>query len=119
MVELMVFLKVVALIVTILIVWFNSSAFAAYCKVLGLNKLLFGYENNTDDLTFPQYLYVKRNIIFKCPACVFLIELVTCPLCLTVWLSIFGAGLFLSYLYIPIVFLVSLLIYLLFTRMLN
>lgn len=119
MVELIVFLKVIALIVMILIVWFNSSAFAAYCKVLGLNKLLFGYENNTDGLTFPQYLYVKRNIIFKCPACVFLIELVTCPLCLTVWLSIFGAGIFLSYLYIPAVFLVSLLIYLFFTRMLN
>lgn len=119
MVDIMVFLKVVALIVMILIVWFNSGAFAAYCKVLGLKKLLFGYKNNTDNLTFPQYLYVKKNIIFKNPVHIFLIELVTCPLCLTVWLSIFGAGIFLNYLYIPIVFLVSLLTYLLFARMLD
>lgn len=119
MVELMVFFKVVALIVMILIVWFNSGAFAAYCKVLGLKKFLFGYDKNTDGLTFPQYLYVKRNIIFKCPGCLFLIELVTCPLCLAVWLSIFGAGIFLSYLYIPVVFLASLLIYLLFSRIIN
>ena len=119
MVELMVFLKVVALIVMILIVWFNSGAFAAYCKVLGLKKLLFGYDKNTDGLTFPQYLYIKRNIFFKCPGCIFFIELITCPLCLATWLSVLVAGIFLGYLYIPVVFLVSLLTYLFFARMLE
>lgn len=119
MVDLIVFLKVIALIVTIMVIWFDSGAYPAYCKVFGLKKLLFGYDKNTDGLTFTQYLYVKRNIIFKCPACQFLIELVTCPLCLAVWLSIFGAGIFLHYTLIPVVYLTALAVYLLFTRLLG
>lgn len=119
MVDLIVFSKVVALIVTILIIWFNSGAFAAYCKVFGLKKILFGYDKNTDSITFPQYLYIKRNIIFTTPISLFIIELITCPLCLSVWLSIFGAGIFLNLLYAPIVFLASLLIYTFFARLLN
>lgn len=119
MVEFIVFFKVVSLIVTILIIWFNSGAFAAYCKVLGLTNLLLGYNKNTDNLTFPQYLYIKRKFFFKSPACIFLIELLTCPLCLTLWLSIFGAGMFLNILYIPTIFLISLLVYSLFTRIID
>lgn len=119
MVDLMVFLKVVTLIVMILLVWFNSNAYAAYCKIFGLKKFLFGYDKCTNDLTFPQYLYIKRNTIFTNPVYTFLVELLTCPLCLTVWLSIFSAGVFLSFLFIPAVFLASLLIYNLFSRLLN
>ena len=119
MVDLIVFFKVVALIVTIMIIWFNSGAFPVYCKTLGLNKLLVGYDKNTDGLTFTQYLYVKRNILFKSPACLFLIELITCPLCLGVWLSIFGAGIFLHYTFIPTVYLTVLAVYFLFNRFLS
>lgn len=117
--ELIVFLNVISLIVTIMIVWFNSGAFSAYCKILGLNKLLLGYDSSSDSLTFPQYLYVKRNILFKCPACLFIIELITCPLCLCMWLSIISACLFLNYFYIPPVYLVSLGCYFFFNRLLN
>lgn len=119
MVDLIVFLKVVALIITIMIIWFNSGAFTAYCKALSLKKLLFGYDKNSDGLTFTQYLYVKRNIIFKCPACLFLVELITCPLCLGVWLSIFCTSIFLSYTLIPVVYLVVLVIYFLINRIIN
>lgn len=119
MADLIVFLKVVSLIVTIMIVWFNSGAFSAYCKVLNFKKLLFGYDNNTDGLTFPQYLYVKRNILFKSPAYRFIIELITCPLCLGLWLSIFSAAVFISYLYIPAVYIATLLIYLTIARLLG
>ena len=118
MVDLIFFLKVIALLVTIMIVWFNSGAFPAYCKVLGFKKLLAGYDTNTDGLTFPQYLYVKRNLLFNCNACMFLIELITCPLCLALWLSILGACLFLTVLYTPVVFLTTLAVYLLFSRLL-
>ena len=119
MVDLIVFLKVIALLVTIMLVWFNSGAFPAYCKVLGLKKLLAGYDTNSDGLTFPQYLYVKRDLLFKCTACKFLIELITCPLCLALWLSIFGTGIFLTLIYTPLVFVSTLGTYLLLTRLMN
>jgi hypothetical protein len=119
MVDLIVFLKVIALLVTIMLVWFNSNAFSAYCKVFGLKKMLAGYDTNTDGLTFPQYLYVKRDLLFKCVACKFLIELITCPLCLALWLSIFGAGIFLTLIYTPLVFVCTLGTYLLLTRLMN
>lgn len=119
MVDLIVFLKVVALIVTIMIVWFNSGAFPAYCKLLGFRKFLLGYDTNSDGLSFPQYLYIKSRTVLKCPVCQFLIELITCPLCLAVWLSIFGAGIFLHYTFIPVVYLVVLGVYFLLSRLLN
>jgi hypothetical protein len=119
MAGLIVFLKVIALLVTIMIIWFNSGAFPTYCKVLGLKKLLAGYDTTTNGLTFPQYLYIKRDTLFKCPGCQFLIELITCPLCIALWLSIFGACVFLTPLYIPLVYLGTLATYNLFNRLLN
>lgn len=119
MVELIVFLEVIALIVTIMIVWFNSSAFTAYCKLLGLHKFLLGYDKNSDGLTFPQYLYVKSRSAFKCPICLFIIELITCPLCLAFWLSILGACLLLNYKLIPVIYLAVLATYSLYNRLLS
>jgi hypothetical protein len=119
MVNLWDFINLVSLLVTIMIVWFNSGAFPAYCKLLGLKKFLLGYDIDPNGLTFPQYLYVKSRTVFKCSICKFIIELITCPLCICLWLSIFGACIFLSYVYIPFVYLITLTVYTLLSRLLN
>lgn len=119
MADLELFIVLVCSIVTLMIVWFNSGAFPAYCKLLGLNKFLLGYDKNTDGLTFPQYLYIKSRSAFECPICAFIIELITCPLCLSFWFSIFGACIFLDCSYIPVLYLAVLAVYNIFTRLLN
>ena len=119
MVNLWDFINLISLLVTIMMVWFNTGAFPAYCKLLGFRKILLGYDINSDGLTFPQFLYVKSRSVFKCSICNFLIELITCPLCVALWLSIFGTCLVLSYVYIPFVYLITLAVYTLFTRLLN
>lgn len=117
--NLWVFINLVSLLVTIMIIWFNSGAFPAYCKLLGLNKFLLGYDRDSGGLTFPQHLYIKSRTIFKCSICSFLIELITCPLCICLWLSIFGACIFLHFIYIPFVYLITLTVYTLLSRLLN
>lgn len=119
MVNLWNFIDLVCLLVTIMIVWFNSGAFPAYCKLFGFRKILLGYDKNSDGLTFPQYLYVKSRSVFKCSICSFIIELITCPLCIALWLSIFGACIFLHYTLIPVVYLATLAVYTLFSRLLS
>lgn len=119
MVDIIVFLKVIALLVTIMIVWFKSSAFPAYCKLFGFRKILLGYDKNSDNLTFTQYLYIKSRTVFKCSICAFIIELITCPLCLGFWLSVLGACLFLHYTLIPTVYLTVLISYFLAERVIG
>jgi hypothetical protein len=83
------FLYSLSVILTILIVWFKTDAYVEYCKIFNLNFLLFNY--NHPELTFPQYLYSQRNTLFKKPFTVFYIKLITCPFCLSFWLSLIAA----------------------------
>jgi|LakMenEpi03Aug12_release.lakeMendotaPanAssembly.Ray.scaffolds.fasta_scaffold494335_2 hypothetical protein len=118
--DLTVFIYTAALCVSILLIWFNTNAFVEYCKVLGLNKLLLGFENNNStNLSFPQYLYIRSRQFVKCNGCKFLISLITCPLCLSVWLSIFGGCIFLSYIQIPLLFIITFVSYQLIVRIID
>lgn len=85
--ELLVFINLVCFVLTIMIVWFKSSAFVEYCNLFGLKFLLLGYDKDPNSLTFPQYLYIKSRTLFKCSACRFIVSLITCPMCLSLWLS--------------------------------
>jgi hypothetical protein len=117
--NILVFINTVCLIVAILVVWFQSNAFVEYCKLFGLKKILLGYEDDTNNLTFPYFLLIKKNILFQCSICKFLIMLITCPICLGFWLSIVGACLTFSILYTPVYYITSLFVYFLLTRILN
>jgi len=117
--ELLVFINLVCLVLTIMIVWFKSGAFVEYCNLLGFKKLLFGYDKNPNDLTFPQYLYVKSRSLFKCSVCRFLIALITCPLCLAFWLSLGAACLYGSILLTPLFYITVLISYFLTERVIG
>jgi hypothetical protein len=102
-----------------MIIWFKSAAFVEYCNLFGFNFLLLGYDKDPNNLTFPQYLYVKSKTLFKCPICKFLVALITCPLCLGVWLSIGAACVYGSILLMPIFYVTILFGYFLLDRIIG
>jgi hypothetical protein len=109
--ELLVFINLVCLVLTIMIVWFKSAAFVEYCNLLGLKFLLLGYDKDPNSLTFPQYLYVKSKTLFKCSVCRFLVSLITCPMCLSLWLSMGAACLYGTILLTPLFYITILISY--------
>jgi hypothetical protein len=119
MVDLLLFVNLVCLVLTIMIVWFKSAAFVEYSKLLGLNCLLLGYDKDPNNLTFTQYLYVKSRSLFKCSICRFLVALITCPLCLGVWLSIGAACIYGSILLTPVFYITILFGYFLLDRVIG
>jgi len=102
-----------------MIVWFKSGAFVEYCNLFGFKKLLLGYDKDPNNLTFPQYLYVKSRTLFKCSACRFLIALITCPLCLAFWLCVGAACLYGSILLTPLFYITVLISYFLTERVIG
>jgi len=75
------------IITTILFIWFNTDAFIEYLKLFKLDFFIIDYLKNSNGLTFPQYIFLKRpqydSSIIK-----FLIKLISCPVCLGFILSI-------------------------------
>lgn len=115
----LVFINLVCFAITILIVWFKSSAFVEYCNLLGFKKLLLGFDKDPNSLTFPQYLYIKSRTLFKCTVCKFLVSLITCPLCLALWLSIAVAGVYSTILLTPLFYICILIGYFLLDRLIG
>lgn len=117
--ELLVFINHICLVLTVMIVWFKSSAFVEYCNLFGLKKVLLGYDKDPNNLTFPQYLYIKSRTLFKCNICRFIIALITCPLCLAFWLSVGAACLYESVIWTPLFYVVVLISYFLTERVID
>lgn len=72
----------------LLILWFETTVVAHYAKLLKLNKLLKTDEflearKEDDDLDYSLFLYRKK------PG--FLTKLISCPICVTTWLSILSS----------------------------
>jgi hypothetical protein len=117
--DLLIFINLVCLVLTIMIVWFKSGAFVEYAQLFGLKTLLLGYDKDPNNLTFPQYLYIKSKSLFKSSICKFIIALMTCPLCLAFWLSIGAACLYGTILLTPLFYIVVLISYFLIDRVLG
>ncbi len=69
----------------ILLIWFRTEAWVEYCRLFHLNFLSFYkdfYEKRQNDvaLTYLGYLRQYHNT--------FIVRLITCPICLGVWLGI-------------------------------
>lgn len=117
--DLLVFTNLICSVLTIMIVWFKSSAFVEYCNLFGFKKLLLGYDKDPNNLTFPQYLYIKGRFLFECTICKFIISLITCPLCLAFWLSLAAACIYSSILLTPIFYITVLICYFLAERVIG
>jgi hypothetical protein len=117
--DLLLFINLVCLVLTVMVVWFKSSAFVEYAQLFGLKILLLGYDKDPNNLTFPQYLYVKSRSLFKCSVCRFIVALITCPLCLAFWLCIGAACLYGTILLTPLFYITVLVSYFLLERALG
>jgi hypothetical protein len=70
-------------------IWFNTHVFYEYCKLFGLGRYFKKFEEQPPEITFPQYLFIKKNEISKNSSVVlFFVKLVSCPLCLSFWLTV-------------------------------
>ncbi len=117
--DLLLFVNLICLVLTIMVVWFKSAAFVEYAQLFSLKFLLLGYDKDPNSLTFPQYLYVKSRTLFKCSVCRFLVALITCPLCLAFWLSLGAATLYGSILLTPLFYITVIISYFLIERVLD
>jgi hypothetical protein len=116
-------------IVMILILWLRSDAIVEWGEVFGLSKILklkefreFRMEQSmyatcstvpspptaAPIFYYPTYLKLKHNC--------FPIRLMSCPVCITVWLSIIGCLIIAAPLAIPLVYVSSLIIYAIFVK---
>ncbi len=75
-----------ALVTVILLVWFRSNAFVEYLELLRLD-MAFGvreYKKSSSEVSYhmryTDFILLKYNSFF--------IRLITCPLCLSVWISV-------------------------------
>ena len=96
------------LITLILLIWFKTDAFIVYSKLLKLSKLTkvdewYEFKKTKDcSITHHQYLLINYPTNFW-------IKLITCPICLCMWLCI--PICFINIYYYPIVCIISLTMY--------
>ena len=70
-------------VIFVLIIWFKTEAFVEYARLFGLSKLLEidKFDDRTiHELTYSAFLLVNRDN--------FLTRLISCPICLGVWVNI-------------------------------
>ena len=90
----------------ILIIWFETNAIVEYARLFGVS--LEGYKKSEEmGLSFVDWLSIKYDN--------FLVRLISCPVCLSTWLSIGGWYFFCKNVYsFFIIFYMSLMAYFLF-----
>lgn len=103
-------------IALVLYAWLETDAFVEYFKLFRLDRgLLFSFlrvneyeeyisKNLEEDTTYPDFLSYERGN--------FLTTLISCPICLSVWLSIFS-GFYLSFSLFPVINIISIALFLL------
>jgi hypothetical protein len=78
----------ICFIALILLIWFRTDAWLEYARMFRLNRLSFYKdfdEKYKEDVSLQYLHYLRRD--HNC----FFVRLVTCPICLAVWLGIFAA----------------------------
>ena len=105
------FFNIISFIITILLLWFKTDVFIDYCKLFNVFKQLTKNYILSNNISFPQYLYVTYKNGVKSRFKLFLLKLATCPLCLSLWLSILAGILFSCFFYFPLFYICSLFIY--------
>ena len=79
------YLEHIFLVSLIMLVWFNTDAFHEYCKGFRFKKLFYTKEYSvfaqaTPEMSYIEYLQVQYDS--------FSIRLISCPICLGIWLNI-------------------------------
>lgn len=99
----------ICLINLILLVWFKTNAFVEYVNLFKLNKLFrvdkfLEYKKINIEIDYVTFLMIKNpNFITK---------LVSCTYCFNFWLSLSSCFLFKNIIYLPIIYMASILSFL-------
>lgn len=103
-------ITLICLVSMIMIIWFNSEFAYYWGKLLGLRKLMLLDEYHLRKtlsldipLSYPLFLQMKSDNFF--------VHLITCKVCLCVWLSIIASLILGTILYIPIIYVLSIILY--------
>jgi hypothetical protein len=97
-----------SLVSLILLVWFKSTAFLEYSKLFGLGGVFYvnAYEESLEKNPLDSYQeFLVKN--FPC----FITKLITCPLCLSFWLSLIVAISLEKFYFFPLYNVTGLLLY--------
>jgi hypothetical protein len=110
------FLTITCAIALLLFVWLETDAFVEYVKLLKLNNLAsfdflraneyedYMSKNLEEEITYPDFLSSNYNNFFT--------SLISCPICVSVWLSIF-CSFYLSFALFPVINITSIVLFLL------
>jgi hypothetical protein len=103
------------IVALILLIWFRTEAFVEYCRIMNMNYISkykdYDLKRKEDvSLTYLTYLRQYHDG--------FLVRLITCPICLSVWISILLCFMFFQAA-IPIVIIGSLIVYGIIDRLLG
>lgn len=106
----------IAFISLFLLIWFRTEAFVEYCRLFRLDAISHYkdyYEKRKNDVSLDYHGYLRQyQNSFKN-------RLITCPICVSVWLSLFISPLCGSFCCFPIVCLLSLIVFGIVSRLLN
>lgn len=107
-------ISLICLHIMVLLVWFNTDAFIEYFGWVPFDvfKINAYKVAKTNDVTIEYHAFILYNYN------TFLVRLITCPICLNIWLCIISCLLLFNYIDIPIVCVVSLVFYYLLVRLL-
>lgn len=99
-----------------LIIWFRTEAFVEYCRLFKLDRISH-YKNydekkaNDVSLTYHGYLRQYHNS--------FRVRLLTCPICVALWLAMMNAILFMKLAVFPVTFVGGLILFGIVHKLLN
>lgn len=111
----MIGILIACIIAVVLIVWLKTDGIIEWAKIFGLKKLLkideyYDYKieqylnsEHPMEVSYPLFLKMTNNN--------FLTRLLSCPLCLGFWLSVLGCAIISNLIAIPIIYVVSMLLY--------
>lgn len=108
-------ISIICLIAVLLLIWFRTEAWVEYCRLLHLDFLSFykdfdvKYKEDVS-LTYVTYLRCYHNCFF--------VRLITCPICLSVWLGI-TFSLFTPVAFLPLYIIGGLLLFTIIDRLLG
>lgn len=102
------FLNQIALVNFFIFIWFHTTAFIEYMKLFKLSNFFrinkyIDYKNINPDISYIDFLAIKNpNFITK---------LFSCPYCLSFWITIISCFLFKNLILFPLIYMVSIVIY--------
>jgi hypothetical protein len=97
-------------VVFVLIGWFETNAFEYYARYFNFGHWtrLHEYDEEDPDRIMDYLSFIRA----KYSSNSFMVALITCPVCLSVWLCVISSIVFSVLYYFPIVYLLSLVVYL-------